>query len=189
MNEKQVEKPRTFRRERIQQKIEEMLKKQVLFVTAPMGYGKTTIIKEYLKEHNYDVVEWFYFGKNADEDSVFIKQMANVFAKNGNKKALGVDWQYTKLSYYELEKYTRMIKQTITKETVCVFDDYHLCNLKYMNKLIEIVAGLEIPHFHLIVISRYYPEVPYVEMQMKGKCELLEKKDLYLSPEETQVFF
>ncbi|MGN0350835.1 MAG: LuxR C-terminal-related transcriptional regulator [Roseburia sp.] len=189
MNEKQIEKPRIFRRERIQQKFDEMMKKQVLFVTAPMGYGKTTIVRESLNAHDYEVVEWFYFGKNADEDYVFTKQMENVFAKNGNEKALEPDRQYTKLSYYELETYARMLKQTITKETVCVFDDYHLCSLKYMNKLIELVAGLEIPHFHLIVISRYYPELPYVEMQMKGECELLEKKDLYLSPEEIALFF
>ena len=37
MNKKQIEKPRMFRRERIQQKLDEMLTNQVLFVTAPMG--------------------------------------------------------------------------------------------------------------------------------------------------------
>lgn len=189
MSERQIEKPRMFHRERIQHKLEEMMKKQVLFVTAPMGYGKTTIVKECLEEHHYDIVEWFYFGKNADEESAFMKQMINVFVQNGDEKALEIELQYTKLSYYELETYVRMLKQVVTKETVCIFDDYHLCHLNYMNKLIEFVSDLEIPHFHLIVISRYYPEIPYLEMQMKGKCELLEKTDLYMNPEEIALFF
>lgn len=189
MAERKSEKPQIFQREGVLQKLDQMMKKQIVFITAPMGYGKTTIVREYLKEHHYDVVNWFYFGKNADEEQVFVRQMANVFAQNGNKRAQEMEHTYAKVSYYELETYTRMLKLAITKETVCIFDDYHLCHLKYMNKLIEIVASMEIPHFHLIVIGRYYPEIPYLEMQMKGQCELLEKKDLCLSEEETERFF
>lgn len=51
-----LQKPQLFKRERINNLIDTAWDKQIIFITAPMGYGKTTIISEYLKERVYNEV-------------------------------------------------------------------------------------------------------------------------------------
>lgn len=184
-----MQRPQLFTRKKLNELLDSAWDKQMIFLTAPMGYGKTTAVSEYLKARAFDNVEWIRFSEYENNEVVFLKHINQVFQNNGIVIDVQTQRNLPDLNYFELLNYVNLLKEGIKKETVIVLEDYHLCNVSRISKIIEIVGEVGIPELHLIVVGRYYTDIPYIEMQMKGICELIEKKDIRLSEEEIAEFF
>lgn len=182
-------KPKYYRIPRIEKLLDVIWKTQVLFVTAPFGCGKSTIVREYLESKNRGTVSWFYFDQSEDARYVWWEHLAEQMRKWGCSEEEIPDETYLNKSYYELCKLVDVLKRVMKEDMVVVFEDYHLYNKTAINQLFEIVSQLEVPKLHFIILQRKHSDLPYHEMQLKGSCELIEKKDFYLTEEEIKEFF
>lgn len=184
-----MQRPKLYTRRKLNEILDSAWDKQMIFLTAPMGYGKTTAVSEYLKARGCQKVEWIRFSQYESNEVIFLKHISQVFRKNGVDANVHTQRNMEELSYFELVNYVKLLKSGIREENVIVLEDYHLCDVSKINKIIEIIGEIGIPKLHLIIIERFYPDISYVEMQMKGICVLLERKDIRLSKEEIAEFF
>ena len=58
-----MQRPQLFTRKKLNERLDSAWDKQMIFLTAPMGYGKTTAVSEYLKARAFDNVEWIRFSE------------------------------------------------------------------------------------------------------------------------------
>lgn len=182
-------KPNIYECQRINSILDAAWEKHVIFITAPMGYGKSTFIKEYVKKQNPEIEQWFCFGNYENANTMFLSEVRSLFIRCNIPCEYTSQMSLDRMSSFELLEYIKFFKKYIQKETICILEDFHLCRSSSIYKIIEFVAQAEIDKLHLIVLERYYPDIPYVEMKIKNYCELIVQKDLMLTKEDIFNFF
>lgn len=160
----------------------------VFFVTAPMGYGKTTVVKEYLSYYQACDVLWLTFCEQA-KDAVYVwKQFHEMLYENqvlDEKTLCQVKIPETEL---EIQQYIREIDRCLNRMCICIFDDYDNGRNEVLNAIIERIAISGLTKLHLVIIERSNSDFPYEELYLKGGCNVLDQEDLRLTTSEIHTF-
>lgn len=164
----------------------------LLLVTAPMGYGKSTLIREYLqkKEKQYfwiaigqnPVQEEWLWNRIAQELSVVCEPLSLLMLQMG--LPFGSDWEVSEANFMLLTR--QMLSE---HDFYLVIDDYQSCIGDKLNRFLTRLAYEDIDNTHTILISRNHIKMPIMEMQLKGYCTLISHADLIMSPAETAHLF
>lgn len=181
--------PKHLKRNQIQELLQKTSEFPLLLVIAPMGYGKTTMVRSFLDEKQ----NWrkFWIDLDRDEiDEVWVwRRICEKLKSEGIylwEKLIELEFPKTK---QQINNLVCLLKDAIVAPTYIIVDNFQECASSSISSLIEILTYEKIPDFHIIVISRTYPELPYDEMWMKGYCFLIEQGSLILSAEEIRNFF
>lgn len=170
----------------ISEKIEKM---PLLLVVAPMGYGKTTIVRKFLDEEIDRDYIWLDFKMNETDEGWVWQRLCDNF----KEKQISIWRQMRDLkipeSRQEIDYFIQMLMDKFKRPFYIVFDDSHENTGKLLFQLIEGLVYAKIPNLHIILISRTYLDIPFDEMQLKGYCYILEKEDLTLSKKQVKEFF
>lgn len=164
----------------------------LLLVTAPMGYGKSTLIREYLhkKQKKYF---WIALGQNPVQEEWLWNRISQEIASVSEELSILMlqvglpysgDWEMSETLLLDM-----MRKVFSEHDFYLVIDDYHTCNGDKFNRFLVRLAYEDIENSHTILISRNHIDMPLMEMQLKGYCTLITHVDLTMSPEETAHLF
>lgn len=180
---------RPLERNHIAQMLERAAEVPFTLVVAPMGYGKTTEVRKFLNKQSKVDKIWLALGQD-EVDDIWIWQR---FCDLLREADLSFYQQFMELGLpinrVEIGLAIKIIQNAFTKPFYFVIDDYHECNSKLWDTLLENIIYENIKNLHIIVISRFYPEISYDEMLIKGYCILIEQESLSLSKEELEIFF
>lgn len=180
---------KSIERKRIEEYLEYIPSIPLTIVVAGMGYGKTTVIQNFLKNQKKAVNIWLSLGRD-EVDDVWIWQRLIEKLKEENFKYMpSIEEFGLPKNKQEIECFIDLIRDLFKKPFYLVVDDFHECNSINLNRLIETIAYAEIPNLHIIIISRIYPSIAYDEMWMKGCCLLIEHQAFILSKKEVAYFF
>lgn len=176
-------------RKEITEIFQEALDVHLLIVVAAMGYGKSTIVKNFLEKFENKNVAWLSLGENETDDIWLWQRLCEKIKENGfpfykEMEALGLP-----SNAHQIDLFINMIRDSFSIPFFLIFDDYHECNSPFLNRLIEILTYEEIPNLYICIISRFYPDIPYEEMYMKGYCMLLGQRSFILTKNEIDEFF
>lgn len=156
-------------------------------VEAPMGYGKTTGVREFFKNKNIRVVK-----QKLHDDSLagFWKDFCRLFREmdtdcydsllqigfptNSNAKEMVVDF---------------IQKALHSESTVLVLDDYHLADNPEVNDFMEYLLWNELPELHIVLTARYTRLTNLEELILKGYLQHIQKDALEFTPEEIRAYF
>lgn len=182
-------KSRELERKHLVDAISEILHKPLGIITAPSGYGKTTIAKSFF--HYYPEITglWLSLG-NASVDEVWVwRKLCNTFRDQNPRLCQILTELGLPETLQETDYFISVIREYVQKPVCLVLDDYHECNGHILNKLIERIVYEEIPNFHLLIISRTSPDIACEELLIKGYCVLLDQHMLSLSKKESEQAF
>ncbi|MDP4182111.1 MAG: LuxR C-terminal-related transcriptional regulator [Bacillota bacterium] len=164
----------------LKEKLHNILEYPLTIVEAPMGYGKTTAIKEYLNSTNNKVLwqrafdcslQSFWYGFSHLFDELY-----NPIGENLEQMGLPDD----SISRHEA---IRIIdKHELTNDTVLVIDDYHLVDNAILNTFIEQLVFTEVDKLHIVLIGRYTGFQSIEEMKLKSYLYHLTKQNFELTP-------
>ncbi|SFJ51561.1 BTAD domain-containing putative transcriptional regulator [Thermoflavimicrobium dichotomicum] len=184
-----------LRRPSLVKKCKQGMDAPVLLLHAPMGYGKTTAIASFLKDHKMDSCWIRFSAKEMDEQSVWQKlflSMRQLFPHFGET---WMDEIFTSKngdppSSTFLEKWiSEWLK--LSKNIVFVLDNYHVVQSipgvrPFMEEWVKnIPAGC-----HLVIMSREKCDWGGLHaMKMKGELYEISTLDLAWSEEEIEVYF
>ena len=177
-------------------KAQEGLARQLTLISAPAGFGKTTLARNWLvgKENRS---AWYTLDHGDNDRHKFwlylISALASVEPNLGQgtieilrSSALGEDKSMdsaTLLAPLLNELFT------LEKPLYLVIDDYHLVNSSTIHQdMIFFIENLP-PFAHLIVTSRSEPPWPLARWRARGKMAEARQKNLRFSREETITFF
>lgn len=177
--------PKRLNRSRVGRYLQEGLKFPLCIMIAGVGYGKSTSVKDYLESSTWKRI-WLPMRKEKDEVWIW-KRLCEQFAENGfgdeiMAEELPKDDQSRK-------RVIDLIKKKIKEPCILILDDFHKIHNSNFNAMIEDVVNAEIPNFHLLIISRRYPDIPYDEWFMKDKCFLIEQPVMSFTTKDINNFF
>jgi LuxR family maltose regulon positive regulatory protein len=151
-------------------------------VEAPMGYGKTTAVREYLKNVDGKVL-WQKIYDDSISDFWF--NFCSLFSKIDDMCAQSL----IKIGFpYDNESREKVIQLLQNAAIHCkiyfVLDDYHLIDREEVNNFIEFLLWNEINNIHIVLTARFTRFSNLEELKLKGCLHHITKEILEFSIED-----
>lgn len=155
-------------------------------VEAPMGYGKTTAVRESLSELNAKVLWQSLFNADVDFWTSFCHTIAEInsdIAKRLNEIQLPVD------QVLRLEAINLINKLDIKEHTFFVIDDYHFVKSDQTDEFIEFLLKNIPEKLHFIIITRMAFLNNSQELRLKGYINHIGSNTLEFSPADITKYY
>lgn len=156
-------------------------------IEAPMGYGKTTAVREYLYNTDSHVLWQRIYDNNTIS---FWNSFCRLFAEldiNCSQSLIQLGFPNDSISRQEA---LRLIKQIeFSKRTVFVLDDYHIINGNEVDSLIHFLATEEIDNLHIILTARFIGFPSIDELILKDHLYHISKETFEFMPDEIKKYF
>ncbi|MBW1786039.1 MAG: hypothetical protein JRK53_05380, partial [Deltaproteobacteria bacterium] len=159
-------------------------------VSAPAGYGKTTLISCWLETCGRPAA-WLSLDEH-DNDlhlflSYFVSAVQTIFpsANSETEALLNADVlpPVSALAASMLNELSR-----IEKDFIFVLDDYHLITEQAVNDLLAELLSYPPKSMHLVIITRFDPPLPVARLRARAQMTEIRTEDLRFSREEIAVF-
>lgn len=178
-----------LRRPRLIDYLHENLERKLLLVTAPAGYGKTTLLIDFAAE--VDVAVCWFTLDDADRDpAVFLAHMAaslrQRFPAYGQRSQQLIEHGPGSMRAAAAALVADMVSD-IPEYFVLILDDWHLVSDEAaIRELIDYLLRYLPEHAHLIVAGRTILRGPLVRLAAQGAVAGLGADDLRFSGEEVR---
>jgi len=174
-----------LKRKRINDRLARVYDYPLTIVEAPMGYGKTTAVREFLETKKIKPI-WITFQPDNGSVDYKWKKVCDEISKwnqivGETLKRLGFP-----VDVPQMDQVLSVLSNMNTDESlVMVLDDYHLTEYEPLDRLIELIVTERIEDFHLVIITRNTGNLNSVELVAKGFCNLITQEVLKFT--ETEV--
>ncbi|MET0018265.1 LuxR C-terminal-related transcriptional regulator [Oscillibacter sp.] len=156
-------------------------------VEAPIGYGKTTAVRECLVNTTYCVFWQKVFSESVSGFWLaFCRQFRELDALQAEYlRQLGFPGDST-----TKEKALDLIQSVLPPSGVIwVIDDYHLVDCPEVAGLIEYLLWNELPNLHIVLTARYTHFINLDEMALKGYVNHIQKDTLELTQADIVAYY
>lgn len=179
---------REFERKKLEGELESVIYKPLIMVIAPSGYGKSTLVRQYFSRNDSRLNLWFPMQRDEVDGNWIWHRICNKIHEYNEPLYDRVAHLSLPQSAQEMSYMIKMLNLYVVREEYLIIDDYQECNSQWMDKLIENIV-INVPHLHIILISRTYPDIPYEELLLRGCCAVINQQNLTLNVEETKEIF
>ncbi|UWG98684.1 LuxR C-terminal-related transcriptional regulator [Dehalobacter sp. DCM] len=157
-------------------------------VVAPIGYGKTTAVKKYVQDIKIRSV-WISMSELGKDNDFFWQELIKSIAQFNQTLTEELQSLGFPSDNIRIAKALNIIKKRSAKEEIIiVFDDYYLIENNEKNELLLNLIQLKIPYLHIIILSRFMPDIPVAGLIVSGLCHLLDHDVLAFSIDETEKY-
>ncbi len=169
--------------------------KQHVLIVAPAGYGKTTIVTQWLNtSYARQQIAWFSIDTTDNNTSMFLNYLIAALEQDH------IDHVEARLqAYWELFNHPQTILSVVINdlmqsddvEKVLVLDDYHLINDNNadIHKLVQQLLNTAIPQLKLVILSRTAPPYSIAKIRAENRLRELRFEDLLFTREEVHKYF
>ncbi len=173
--------------ERITAAMDEIFDHRITIVEAPMGYGKTTAVREYLNQTEANVL-WQRVYDNSI--SSFWRGFGRLFAELDDDRSQSLVQLGFPDDGISMQEALKLIEELeLPVKTVLVIDDYHLIDSLVVNSFIELLVENEVENLHIVLTARYTKFQRLEELALKGYLLHITKEMLELRPEEIAGYY
>ena len=179
-------------RRRLFEALDQSLAHKVTIVSAPAGFGKTTLVGEWIKQRNIPTA-WLSLDDN-DNDPIrfllyFIKALQTINTNIGETALEILQSPQAQINEPLLITLVNEIGLAIPGETVLVVDDYHLAETPQINEIVYFLLNRLPPSLHILIVSRSDPSLPVALLRGRGELNELRQDALRFTTEEAAEFF
>ena len=184
--------PRAVARPRLLARMQASPSRRLTTITAPAGYGKTTLVNQWCEQRQAPVA-WLSLDEHDDEPRRFWRYLVGALERTilSPSEAIHRFLDDPETSHPE-GALTALINTLIEdgiEECVLVLDDYHLIEEPEIHRQMTFLVEHGPPSLHLIMLSRTEPPLPLSKWQVKGWLQALHASDLAFSESECGAFF
>ncbi len=178
---------RNYFPERITQAMLSIFDYPLVIVEAPMGYGKTTAVREIMGKTAGKLL-WLRVYDSSN--SSFWNGFCNLFSEFDmdvpiNLAQLGVPNDNT--SRQDAVKLLEEID--FPEKTVLVIDDYHLIGGTNPDSFLEFLALNNVENLHIVLITRFSELPNREELLLRGALNLITKETFEFKPKEIKNYY
>jgi LuxR family maltose regulon positive regulatory protein len=164
-------------------------------VSAPAGYGKTTLMVELTQAlaQSGTAITWYALDSNDNDPNLFISYLVE-----GLGEALQID---TALAYvanllrssteFNMEKILPVIINTVVskgQKCLLVLDDYHFITSPVIHSALTFLLDHLPENMNVIIGSRSDPPLPLARLRARNKLVEIRAADLRFTPDEAAQF-
>lgn len=177
-------------RQRLLERLQEGLNHSLTLVSAPAGFGKTTLLSEWLGEVNLKVA-WLSLD-DSDHDTIhfitYLVSALQVIDKSIGESVLGALKSHQPPAVDTLLVALLNDIDSVSQDFILVLDDYHEVDSKPVDEALRFLVEYMPPQMHLIIASREDPPLPLARLRAKGQLTELRAADLRFTMQEAADF-
>lgn len=159
---------------------------RLTLVSAPAGFGKTTLISEWVSQTSLPVA-WVTLDENDNEPLLFMNYFISALQQVDEKIGPGLIDALQSSQPPSIEAVMMGLVNEIAsceERFVLVFDDYHLIEVSTIQNAMAFLLEHLPEQMHLILITRGEPKLPVAKLRGRGLISELHRADLRFSSEE-----
>jgi LuxR family maltose regulon positive regulatory protein len=169
------------------------MSRKVSLVIAPAGYGKTTLLGEWLASiaRASWPVAWLTLDKDDNAPLRFWGYMADALV------SVNPEWQFELSNIGEIAgdgidhqlliSWINQINASPAHFSL-ILDDYHNIHLESIHKDLSYFITHMPQHLHLVIASRIKPKLPVAELRVKNQLVEINFEDLTFNASECEIF-
>jgi LuxR family maltose regulon positive regulatory protein len=163
-------------------------------VSAPAGFGKTTLLVEWLRERagGEGYVAWVSLDEGDNDPVRFLSYLVAALRKTGEEEfGEGV---LAALRSPEPPRMEAVLGALINEladlpgEVAVVLDDYHVIDSENVHWIVTFLLERLPEDAHLVISARVDPPMPLARLRARGQMMELHAADLRFTPEEAAAF-
>jgi LuxR family maltose regulon positive regulatory protein len=182
----------TVFRPRLIEQLNEGLHHKLILISAPAGFGKTTLVSEWLADCQQPAA-WLSLDEADNNLTRFLTYLVAALQTidiNLGKDLLGVLHSPQPQSTSTETLLTELVNEisTFPDNFILVLDDYHLIDSEPVDHaLTYLLDHLPLP-MHLVITTREDPSLPLPRYRVQGLLTEVRAADLRFTPEEASAF-
>ncbi len=182
--------PNLVQRSRLFEDLNSGLSGKLTLVSAPAGFGKTTVVSEWIRDCDYPTA-WLSLDKNDNDLSRFLIYL--IAALQRIDPEIGIHVQAAlkeSLSPHSEILQTRLISEieALPDKSIIVLDDYHLIDLKSIHDFINFLIEYLPATIHLVISGRTDPPLPISRLRVQGEVNEVRTPKLRFTKEEVATY-
>ena len=186
--------PELVARPQLTAKLEREPGRKLTLISAPAGFGKTTLLVEWLKEREDGdrSVAWVSLDEGDNDPVRFLSYLVAAL-----RRTVGEEFGEGVLAALRSPEPPRMeaVLGAFVNELVdlpgevgVVLDDYHVIDSESVHRIVTFLLEHLPPNVHLVVSTRIDPPLPLVRLRARNQMTELDAADLTFTPEEAASF-
>jgi LuxR family maltose regulon positive regulatory protein len=166
------------------------LSRKLTLVSAPPGFGKTTLVSEWIRGCDHPTA-WLSLDKNDNDPSRFLIYLIAALQRIDSE--IGIDVQVvleeSQSPHFEI-LLTRLISEMarFPGKSIIVLDDYHLIDSKSVHDVINFLIEHLPPTIHLVITGRADPPLPISRLRVQGEVNEVRTFQLRFTKKEAAAF-
>jgi LuxR family maltose regulon positive regulatory protein len=201
--------PKVVLRPRLVERLNEGLHGKLTLISAPAGFGKTTLVSEWIHDLRLGILDfgfpaapvrnpkfcWLSLDEGENDPARFLAYLVaalQTIAPNVGAGVLGSleSPQTLRKPAGREALLTALLNDitTIADKFVLVLDDYHVIDAQAVDHALAFLLEHLPPQMHLVITTREDPHLPLARLRARGQMTELRAADLRFTPAEAGEF-
>lgn len=192
----------TVKRIRLINQLNAGLGKKLSLISAPAGFGKTTLLCEWIREiqelnsndkHTFYHVAWLSLDKSDNDPYRFLSYLIIALQKNIPEPSFG-QTALKLLKSHELLPYETIVAGILNEisklqnKILLIMDDYHCIENEIIHNILSFIIRNMGPELHIAISTRCDPPFPLARLRAQNAITELRALDLSFRINETSEF-
>jgi len=182
--------PKIVLRPRLIERLNEGMYCKLTLISAPAGFGKTTLVSEWVASCKQPVA-WLSLEEGDNDPTRFLTYLVaalQTISANIGEGALAVLQSPQPPSTESILTILLNDITTISDSFILVLDDYHVIDSQPVDQALVFLVEHVPPQMHLVIASREDPHLPLARLRARGQLTELRAADLRFTPAEAAEF-
>jgi LuxR family transcriptional regulator, maltose regulon positive regulatory protein len=166
------------------------LSRQLTLISAPAGFGKTTLVSEWIDGCDLRVA-WLSLDPADSDRTRFLTYLVAALQRVAPNSGAGLLAALQSPQPPPTESIlTSLLNEiaAVSDRIVLVFDDYHVVDAKPVDEALSFLVEHLPPQMHLVLITREDPQLPLARLRARGRLTELRAGDLRFTSSEAAEF-
>ena len=182
--------PKTVLRPRLIKRLNEGLHRKLTLISTPAGFGKTTLISEWLASCERPAA-WLSLDEGDNDPTRFLTYLIAALQTIAPRIGEGVLGVLQVPQPPPTESILSALLNEMTTDLgnfVLVLDDYHAIDGEAVDIALTFVLEHQPPHMHLVIATREDPDLPLARLRARNQLTELRAADLRFTAAESADF-
>ncbi len=182
--------PDLVKRVRLIEHLNSGLNCKLTLITAPAGYGKTTLLSTWVRGSDRPIA-WLSFDKGDNHLTLFFSYLITALQKINNQFGQVLLSKINSSSRVDTDTWLQeLVNEIVQVETPfsLILDDYHLISNEIIHEALEFILEHQPPQMHLVISSRSDPPLPLALLRSRGELLEIRQNDLRFKLDEAASF-
>ncbi len=181
---------KTVLRSRLIDLLNEGLHHKLTLISAPAGFGKTTLVSEWIADCGQPVA-WLSLDEGDNDPTRFLAYLVaalQTIAKNIGESVSGVLQSPQPPPVDSILTTLLNDITTVPNDFVFIFDDYHVIDSRPLDSALAFLIDNLPPQMHLVIATREDPQLSLARLRARNQLTELRANDLRFTPSEAAGF-